>query len=157
MIHKAYRASVAGLAVGATAFVGIAINEGYRGTAYTPVPNDVATIGFGTTKGVRIGDTITPTAALVRALGDVKEAADAVKRCVKVDLYPHEFDAYVSLTYNIGQGAFCKSTLVKELNAGRYEEACKQVLRWDHFKGKPLTGLTKRRREEYNTCIGGTI
>lgn len=151
---KISRTSLAALTVSATAFVAIVVNEGYRDDAYIPVSGDVATIGFGTTKNVRMGDTITPSMALVKALGDVQQSADAVKRCVKVDLSQNEFDAYVDLTYNIGAGAFCRSTLVKVLNQGNYVEACKQILRWDKFKGKPLAGLTKRRQAEYKTCIG---
>lgn len=154
MSLKFPRKSVIAISLSAAAFVGIAINEGYREQAYEPVPGDVPTIGFGTTEGVRLGDSITPTAALVKALGDVTESSEAVKRCVKVDLHQYEFDAYVSLTYNIGQGAFCKSTLVKELNLQHYEEACRQILRWDKFKGKTLKGLSKRRVAEYKICKG---
>jgi lysozyme len=69
-------------------------------------------------------------------------------------MYQYEFDAYVSLTYNIGPTAFCNSTLVKKLLAYDYEAACKEILKWDHFKGKPLKGLTLRRQREYNLCIG---
>ena len=69
-------------------------------------------------------------------------------------MYPHEFSAFVSLTYNIGEGAFCRSTLVKKLNAGDYEGACKEILRWDRFQGKPLRGLTLRRQDEYRQCMG---
>ena len=60
----------------------------------------------------------------------------------------------MSLTYNIGEGAFCKSTLAKKLNAYDYEGACKEILKWDKFKGKPLKGLTNRREREYAKCIG---
>ena len=69
-------------------------------------------------------------------------------------MYQHEFDAYVSLTYNIGASAFCSSTLTKQLNAGDYAGACREILRWDKFKGQPLPGLTKRRQSEYQQCIG---
>jgi lysozyme len=61
---------------------------------------------------------------------------------------------YISLSYNIGTGAFCKSTLVKKLNAGDYIGACNQILLWDKYQGKPLAGLTKRRQEENKKCLG---
>jgi lysozyme len=77
-----------------------------------------------------------------------------MKRCVKVPLHQYEYDAYLSLTYNIGEGAFCRSTLVRKLNAGDYEGACKQILRWNNFQGRPLRGLTIRREKEYAMCIG---
>lgn len=118
------------------------------------MPGDVPTIGFGTTGGVNLGDKITPPKALGRALTDVQKFEGAIKQCVTVPLHQHEYDAYVSLTYNIGAGAFCKSTLVKKLNAGDYSGACEQILVWDKFKGKPLRGLTIRRQEEYKKCTG---
>lgn len=142
------------LALSASALVGIAVHEGYRGEAYEPVKGDVPTIGFGTTEGVEMGDRITPERALVRLLQDANKFEKAVRRCAPVPMHQYEFDAYVSLTYNIGEGAFCKSTLVKLLNQQKYEEACQQILRWDKFKGRPLPGLTKRRQEEYKQCLG---
>jgi lysozyme len=60
----------------------------------------------------------------------------------------------VSLSYNIGTGAFCNSTLVKKLRTYDYEGACKEILRWDKFKGEPLKGLTHRRQREYKLCMG---
>lgn len=148
------RNSIAALALSAAALVGMALHEGYRDTAYTPVPGDVPTIGFGTTEGVKPGDKITPPQALVRALADIQKFEGAIKRCVSVPLHQHEYDAYTSLAYNIGAGAFCSSTLVRVLNAGQYAEACRQILRWDKFKGAPLPGLTKRRQAEFKQCMG---
>lgn len=150
------RTKVAGLALSAAALVSIALHEGYSDRAYQPVPGDKQTIGFGTTEGVRPGDRITPPKALERALRDVQKFEGAIKDCVKVPLYQHEYDAYISLSYNIGSSAFCNSTLVRKLNAGDYEGACKEILRWDKFQGKPLRGLTTRRETEYRKCIGGT-
>jgi lysozyme len=148
------RIQVAALGLSAAALVGIAVHEGYRGEAYEPVKGDVPTIGFGTTEGVEMGDRITPERALVRLLKDANKFEKAVKRCAPVPMYQYEFDAYVSLTYNIGEGAFCKSTLVKRLNAQDYKGACQEILKWDKFKGKLLLGLTKRRQEEYQKCLG---
>jgi lysozyme len=148
------RLATAVLALSASALVGMAVHEGYRGEAYEPVKGDVPTIGFGTTEGVEMGDRITPERALVRLLQDANKFEKAVKRCAPVPLHQYEFDAYVSLTYNIGEGAFCRSTLAKKLVAQDYEGACKEILRWDRFNGKPLPGLTKRRKEEYQKCLG---
>lgn len=148
------RTHVAALSLSAAALVGIALHEGYRDEAYTPVPGDVPTIGFGTTEGVKMGDRITPPRALVRLLDDASEFETAVRRCAPVPMYQYEFDAYVSLTYNIGSGAFCSSTLARKLKAGDYAGACAEILRWDKFKGQPLPGLTTRRREEHAKCLG---
>lgn len=150
------RTQIAALTLSAAALVGIAVHEGYRGTAYTPVAGDVPTIGFGTTEGVKMGDKTTPERALVRLLKDANKFEQAVRNCAPVPMYQHEFDAYVSLTYNIGTGAFCKSTLVRKLKAGDYRGACEEILKWDKFQGKPLDGLTARRIEEYQKCLGSS-
>lgn len=148
------RIHVAALSLSAAALVGIAVHEGYRDTAYLPTPQDVPSIGFGTTQGVKPGDKITPERALVRLLGDAGKFEQAVKQCADVPLFQHEFDAYVSLTYNIGSGAFCSSTLVRKLKAGDYAGACREILRWDKQAGRVLPGLTKRRQQEYAQCVG---
>ena len=148
------RQDIAAISLSATALVAIVLHEGYKGDAYIPVAGDVPTIGFGTTSGVKLGDRTTPEKALQVAMKDVQSFEGAVKFCVAVPLSQNEYDAYVSLSYNIGTGAFCKSTLVKKLNTGDYEGACKQILLWDKYHGKPLAGLTKRRQEEYKKCLG---
>jgi len=148
------RRTVLSLTLSASALVGILLHEGYSDKAYTPVKGDVPTIGFGTTGGVKAGDTIKPPQAVARALVDVQRFEGALKQCVKVPLHQYEYDAYISLSYNIGSKAFCGSTLVKKLNAGDYAGACQQVLMWDKFNGKPLAGLTKRRQAEYEQCKG---
>lgn len=151
---KYQRTGIAALVLSAAGLVHIAMGEGYREAAYIPVPGDVPTIGFGTTEGVKLGDKITPQKALERSLTDIGKFEGAIKQCVKVPLYQHEYDAYTSLAYNIGSGAFCRSTLVKKLNAGDYVGGCEAILSWDYFKGKPLPGLTKRRQSEYRMCTG---
>ena len=153
MISKT-RATVAGLALSATALVSIAMHEGFRSDAYLDSVN-VPTIGFGTTENVKLGDKIDPVKALQRKMADVQKFEGALKQCVTVPLHQYEYDAYLSLAYNIGPTAFCKSTLVKRLNEQKYEEACKQILRWDRAGGQQLLGLTRRRQAEYKQCIGG--
>ena len=156
MNPTATRIAISALVLSAGAFVKLAVDEGYTDRAVIPVPGDVATIGFGTTQGVKLGDTITPTKALERALADMQKFEGAIKACVKVPLYPYEYEAYFRLSYNIGTGAFCNSTLVRKLNAGDYAGACQQILAWDYFKGQPLRGLTLRRQREFATCKGET-
>jgi lysozyme len=148
------RIQVASLSLSAAAIIGIAAHESFRSDAYIPVSGDVPTIGFGTTDGVEMGDKISVERALVRLLNDASKFEKSVRRCAPVPMYQYEFDAYVSLTYNIGEGAFCRSTLAKKLNSGDYVGACEEILRWNKFKGKPLAGLTKRRQQEYAQCLG---
>lgn len=147
------RRAVAGLTLSAAALVSIVMSESYTDRAVIPVPGDVPTIGFGTTDGVKLGDKITPPVALKRALADVQKFEGALKQCVTVPLTQNEYDAYLELSYNIGTGAFCRSTLVRKLNAQDYAGACDQIKVWDRFQGKPLRGLTLRREREYQKCI----
>lgn len=157
------RTTLAALSLSAAALVGIVMHEGYTDRAVIPVPGDVPTIGFGTTHGVKIGDTTTPPKALSRALSDMQKFEGALKQCVTVPLHQHEYDAFVGFSYNVGSGAFCRSSMVKKLNAGDYPGACREILRWTYFQGKDCAapenarlcgGLAKRRQDEYRQCIG---
>ena len=159
------RTSAAALALSAAALVGIVMQEGYTDRAVIPVKGDVPTIGFGTTGGVKMGDTITPPKALARALTDVQKFEGAIEQCVTVPLHQHEYDAFVGLSYNIGSAAFCRSGIVRKLNTGDYPGACREILRWTYFQGKNCAapenaricgGLAKRRQEEYQQCMGGS-
>jgi len=146
------RSDIAAISLSASALVAIALHEGYRENAYLPLAGDKPTIGFGTTSGVKLGDRTSPEKALQDALKNINNFEGALKQCVKVPLTQGEYDAYISLSYNIGSGNFCSSTLVKKLNGQDYEGACQEILRWDKFKGQRLPGLTKRRQEEYIKC-----
>lgn len=153
------RLAIATLSLSAAAFVGIAVHEGYTDAAVRPLPGDVPTYGFGTTTRpdgtpVQMGDRVDPVRALQYKLRDVQKFEGALRGCVKVPLFPHEYEAYVSLTYNIGSSAFCGSTLVVLLNAGDYKGACDQILRWNRFKGEVNRGLTIRRQAEHKQCLG---
>ncbi len=149
------RVGIATLALSAAGLFGIVQHEGYQEVAKPPVPGDVPTIGFGSTgPDIKNGDRTDPVKSLGRAVRDVQRFEGAIKECVHVPLSQAEYDAYVSLAYNIGPRAFCGSTLVKKLNASDYDGACAQILAWDKFKGRSLPGLTKRRQEEYRKCMG---
>ena len=148
------RVATASLVLAASTLVGIAVHEGYSSTPIVPIPGDVLTIGFGETKGVKASDRTTPTRALVTLLGSVGEYEAAVKRCAPVPMHSYEYAAYVSVTYNIGQGAFCSSTMAKKLKALDYAGACAEILRWDRAQARVVRGLTIRRQTEYQQCMG---
>lgn len=148
------RKHIATISLSATALVALLLHEGYRENAYTPVAGDVPTIGFGTTSGVKLGDRTNPEKALNVALRDVQGFEGAIKSCVTVPLTQYEYDAFVSLSYNIGSNAFCRSTLVKKLNTGDYVGACAAISSWVYFKGKKLPGLITRREKERAICEG---
>jgi lysozyme len=148
------RVNIAALVLSAASLTGIAVHEGYRDRAYIPVAGDRPTLGFGDAQGVKLGDKTDPVRALIRLNQQAETFQQEMRQCIgNVPLYQHEWDAYVSLTFNIGSGAFCRSTLVKLLQQQNYTAACAQILRWDRFQGRPLDGLTKRRVDEYNKCI----
>jgi len=122
------------------------------------------TIGWGTTKGVYRGQIITKEEADALFLADLEMFENAVNRLVKVDLTQNQFDALVSFVYNLGEGAFAKSTLLKRLNSGQFEEVPEQLMRWNKARVKgvlqPLRGLTRRRAAEaalfsVNEDLGG--
>ena len=148
------RFAVAALSLSAAGLVSIVGFEGFSEKAYVPVAGDVPTIGFGSTEGVKMGDTITPQKALERLLRDVGVAESAIGRCVKVPLSQGEYNAFTAFAFNVGAEAFCSSTLVKKLNAGDYSGACAELKRWVYVDGRRVQGLVNRREAEYRLCMG---
>ena len=126
--------------------------EGLKLSAYDD-GNGVWTIGYGTTRypnGKRVseGDKCTLEQAKTYMRHDLKIFEHAVNSSVTVPLKQNQFDALVSLTYNIGAGAFKNSTLLKKLNLGDYKEAANQFDVWVNAGGKRLQGLVNRRAME---------
>ncbi len=158
-LSKKARTAIAALVISTAGVTGVVMHEGFRDTAYIPVKGDVPTIGFGSTtyadgSRVKLGDKLSREDATKLLGNKISSFERELKKCVKVPLFQYEYDAFVSLSYNIGSSAFCNSTLVKKVNAYDYEGACKEILKWDKFQGKPLPGLTKRRTQEYQQCLG---
>lgn len=79
---------------------------------------------------------------------DAKTASKAVNTFVKVPLTQNQFDALTSFCFNIGNTAFKNSTLVKELNAKRYENVPSQMRRWKYAGNEISQGLINRREQE---------
>lgn len=128
--------------------------EGLRLEAYLDT-GGVWTIGYGHTgEEVRRGLTIDLAQAETWLTEDLREAEGYVSKLVKVGLTQNQFDALVSFVYNIGGTAFSKSTLLKKLNAGDYEGAANQLLRWNKDNGKVIGGLTNRRKKERELFLG---
>ena len=147
------RVAVASLAVSAAAVLGVATHEGFSSKAYRD-PVGIPTIGFGETKNVTMGQTITRQDATVLLGQRVEEHAKGMAQCIHVPISQDEFDAYADFTYNVGIGAFCKSGLAKKLNAGDYVGACQELLKWVYAGGQVLPGLVNRRKEEFAKCLG---
>lgn len=116
-------------------------------------PANVWTIGIGTTiypNGVKVkkGDKCTLEQAHEYLAHDMIEFEKTVNDSVKVPLSQNQFDALVSLTYNIGSAAFKNSTLLKKLNAKDFTGAADQFPVWNKGGGKVLKGLVRRREAE---------
>ena len=127
--------------------------EGFRPTAYR-CSAGVLTIGYGTTEFVEIGDTVTEEEACDLLRKDVQEAADAIDGLVDVELSQSQYDALTSWIYNCGRSAFQNSTLLKLLNSGHSPESvAAQLLRWDKSNGVVVSGLTRRRKAEYDMFL----
>lgn len=133
--------------------------EGLRLTAYQD-SGGIWTIGYGHTGGVKRGQRITKDEAESFLREDLDEAEATVEDVVTVDLSDNQFAALVSFAYNVGPGkkgekdgfVTLKSgrppTLLRKLNAGDYDGAADEFLKWNHQGGRVLTGLTRRRKAE---------
>ena len=132
--------------------------EGLRTEAYK-CPAGVWTIGYGHTAAaghpnVVRGMTITPEEAEAILIRDLGQYERAVSAAVKRPLNQGQFDACVSLCFNIGIGAFTKSTVVRRINAGRMSEVPAAFMMWNKARDPntgvsvELAGLTRRRRAE---------
>lgn len=131
--------------------------EGYFGKAYL-CPAGVWTIGWGSTRWsatqpVRKGDTCTVEQAEKLLLKEIQRVEDAIDATVAVPLTQGQYDALVSLFYNIGIGWLTgqghpQATLVKLLNKGQFDKIPSEILKFKMANGKLLAGLLQRRQEE---------
>lgn len=121
--------------------------EGLRLRSYL-CPANVWTIGYGHTGNVTANQIVTSEQAESILKTDLRKFEQAVTDSVSAALNQNQFDALVSLAFNIGSGAFAKSTLVKLLNNRDYSGAAEQFLRWNQAGGRVLDGLSKRRAAE---------
>jgi lysozyme len=108
----------------------------------------VWTIGYGHTKGIKPGMTITQAQAEDFLKEDLAAFESAVEDAVTVSLSEDQFSALVAFAFNVGADALFESTLLKLLNEGDYQGAANQFLRWDKAGGQRLLGLTRRRLSE---------
>ena len=136
---------------------GIELIKQFEGLSLKPYLDavNIPTIGFGNTyyeDGAKVtlkDKPITEERAteLLELIAN-KTFSENINKVAKVPLNQNQFDALVSFAYNIGNGNFNSSTLLRWLNQGNYKEASMQLLRWNKSKGIVLNGLTKRRKAE---------
>lgn len=151
-------------AVAALAATVIGGFEGLRQTAY----RDPATRGYpwtvcyGETRladgsPVRPGMSFTLDQCKAMLVARADEFGDALEKCVPSakTMPATRYVAHLSLSYNIGSGAYCKSSVARLQNAGYPRQACDAFLKWNRAAGVVMPGLTKRRQQERALCLEG--
>lgn len=133
---------------------GVKMIEGFEGGPYLNAYPDPATggapwtIGYGHTGGVTPGEHITQAQAEQFLKNDLKTAETAVRNSIHVPITQNQFDACVSLAFNIGGSGFANSDVASRLNAGNYSGAQQAFGEYNHANGQVLAGLTRRRAAE---------
>jgi lysozyme len=168
-LSTSLRVAVGAMTLGAGGLVSLALYEGYEPTARPPVKGDVPTVGFGSTRHadgtpVVAGEVITPPRALALMARDVRAKEGVLKTCLgDVALTQDEYDALVSLAYNVGPSAVCRSSIPAKLKAGDYAAACRTILDFKRVQGRDCSlpankrfcgGIWTRRQAEAATCLG---
>jgi lysozyme len=132
--------------------------EGLRLEAYL-CPAGVWTIGWGHTQGVREGLQITEALAQEFLRRDVAQVAPGLATVIHVPLTQGQYDALVSLCFNLCGGSLrlpsIAPRLVAKINAGDYAGAADELLDIDRANGKVLPGLVRRRVAERALFVGG--
>lgn len=125
-------------------------SEGFRSHVYQDA-NGHSTIGYGhrllRTESFPNGIDEQQADEILRS--DVHGAEQAVRRLVRVPLTQGQFDALVDFCFNLGQNGLAASTLLADLNSGRYAAAAEQLLLWDHAGAHEIPALRARREAEF--------
>jgi lysozyme len=127
--------------------------EGFRSQTYLD-PVGIPTIGYGTTARAGVGIDPKPGMRITEADADgymrkgLEKFAAQIRPMIKQPVTPAEFGAFLSLAYNIGPGAFRRSSALKHFNAGDKARAADAFRLWRYAGGRELPGLVKRREAE---------
>ena len=144
---------------------GVALVQKYEGFSSKPYlcPAGKATIGYGATfyvdgKAVTLKDKpITQAEATQLLIALLHQFAAKLKPLIKVNLNDNQFSALVSFAYNVGIGNFQSSTMLKLINASKFDQAANEFLKWSKARVngvlQPLPGLVKRRAAERSLFI----
>ncbi|EPJ8338143.1 MULTISPECIES: lysozyme [Proteus] len=132
----------------------IAYFEGMETKSYKDVVN-VTTVCFGHTGTDIISNKIYSESECLALLEkDLSKVRREVDPLIKVEINDNTRAAIYSFAYNVGVGAFARSTLLKKLNAGDQHGACEEMKRWVYAGGKVWRGLVSRRDAESALCHG---
>lgn len=165
------RIAVSALALSAAGLIGIATHEHYTETAVIPTKGDRPTYGFGSTvkadgKPVQMGDRTDPVRALHTVQAHLSREESQFRDSLPgVKLTQGEYDLYMDFVYQYGIGNWLKSSMRRELLAGRYVNACDALLQWRRaggydcstlVNGKPnkrCWGVWERQKERHAKCL----
>lgn len=161
------RVLVAALTLSAAGFIGLATHEGYTDQAIVPTQGDRPTLGFGSTfhedgTPVKLGESTTPVRALLKAQAHLSaEEARFRATLPGVALSQAEYDVYMDFVYQYGNAAWAKSSMRTHLLEGRYEPACKALLRYKYSAGfdcstpgnKRCAGVWTRQQQRHAQCM----
>ena len=139
-------AAAAALAVSAVAFYEGTVQRTYR----DPIGIITACTGH-TGPELQMGQTFTREQCDDMLAKDLLQHAAALD-CIKTPLADGQKAAFLSFAFNVGNGAFCGSTLARKANAGDMRGACAELSRWTLAGGRELPGLVKRRAAERALC-----
>lgn len=134
--------------------------EGFSPTPYKDT-GGILTNGFGNTHNVIPGKAVTVPEAFAQLERNTSVAGKAVTRCAPGTSTQGQYDAFVSFTFNTGEGNFCRSTMAKKANAGDVVGSCKEFDKWIYVAGKDCRlkesncrGIVERRAKEKALCLG---
>ena len=147
---------VAKIGAGATALA-VPLVMLYEGTVLQsyrdPINKITACVGH-TGPELRMGQRYTRQQCENMLYGDLLKHAQALD-CIKRPLTDNQKAAFLSFAFNVGNKAFCDSTLARKANAGDMAGACAELSRWTRAGGRELPGLVKRRAAERDLCERG--
>lgn len=160
------RIAISAISLSAVALVGLWNYEGWTERAVIPVKGDVPTVGPGLTKRpdgspVQMGDTVRPLEGARRSLAHIQQGEAGIKRCVTAPLHQAEYDLMVDFAYQYGVPTLCKSSIVREANAGNYRASCEAYLLYRKVAGfdcstpgnRRCPGVWTRSQERYRKCM----
>lgn len=136
------------------AALAVALVVHFEGTVYQVYrdPIEILTACTGHTgPELKMGQTFTKAQCQAMLDEDLLKHAKALE-CVSKPMTDGQKAAFVSFAFNVGNQAFCRSTLARLANLGRFAEACAELSRWVYADGKKLPGLVRRRAAEREVC-----
>jgi lysozyme len=152
VIRKSGLVSLVGAAAAGILYTVVPAFEGTEYVGYADV-GGIPTKCMGDTTNAVIGQRYSQAECLASLETQLIAHAAPVLKCVpQLDGHPYQIAASVSLAYNIGTGAFCKSTVAKRFRAGQWADACRGFDAWNRAGGKVVQGLVNRRAAERKIC-----